>query len=62
MASLLTGTFVLLVTFFLLGLLAALPKCILAVIILVVVFSILEEAPHDIKVSLGHDARLSNPN
>lgn len=51
MASLLTGTFVLLVTYFLLGFLVALPKCILAVIILVVVFSILEEAPHDVKVS-----------
>lgn len=50
MASLMTGSFVLLVTFFLLGYLAALPKCILAVIILVVVFSILEEAPHDVKV------------
>lgn len=49
MASLLTGTFVLLVTYFLLGFLVALPKCILAVIILVVVFSILQEAPHDIK-------------
>jgi len=53
MASLLTGTFVLLVTYFLLGFLVALPKCILAVIILVVVFSILEEAPHDVKVSWG---------
>ncbi|ORY73400.1 sulfate transporter family-domain-containing protein [Leucosporidium creatinivorum] len=49
MASLLTGTFVLLVTYFLLGFLVALPKAILAVIILVVVFSILEEAPHDVK-------------
>ncbi|GAA6053425.1 hypothetical protein JCM3770_005160, partial [Rhodotorula araucariae] len=49
MASLLTGTFILLVTFFLLHLLAALPKCILAVIVLVVVFSILEEAPEDVR-------------
>ncbi|KAM0793395.1 hypothetical protein ACM66B_000847 [Microbotryomycetes sp. NB124-2] len=49
MTSLLTGTFVLLVTYFLLGFLVTLPKCILAVIILVVVFSILEEAPHDVK-------------
>ncbi|KPV78239.1 uncharacterized protein RHOBADRAFT_32890, partial [Rhodotorula graminis WP1] len=49
MASLLTGTFILLVTYFLLHLLAALPKCILAVIVIVVVFSILEEAPHDVR-------------
>ncbi|BGP44587.1 hypothetical protein JCM10450v2_000401 [Rhodotorula kratochvilovae] len=49
MAGLLTGTFILLVTFFLLQLLAALPKCILAVIVLVVVFSILEEAPEDVR-------------
>ncbi|GAA5898737.1 hypothetical protein JCM5296_006703 [Sporobolomyces johnsonii] len=49
MASLLTGTFVLLVTYFLLGFLRTLPKCILAVIVCVVVFSILEEAPHDVK-------------
>ncbi|GAA5838503.1 hypothetical protein JCM9279_003264 [Rhodotorula babjevae] len=49
MASLLTGTFILLVTYFLLHLLAALPKCILAVIVIVVVFSILEEAPEDVR-------------
>ncbi|CEQ38700.1 SPOSA6832_00148, partial [Sporobolomyces salmonicolor] len=49
MAGLLTGTFVLLVTYFLLGFLRSLPKCILAVIVCVVVFSILEEAPHDVK-------------
>ncbi|SGY29841.1 BQ5605_C002g01088 [Microbotryum silenes-dioicae] len=48
MTSLLTGVFVLLVSFFLLGFLYALPKCILAVIICVVVFSILAEAPHDV--------------
>ncbi|KAK4055270.1 hypothetical protein OIV83_000552 [Microbotryomycetes sp. JL201] len=52
MTSLLTGTFVLLVTYFLLGFIVTLPKCILAVIILVVVFSILEEAPHDVKFFL----------
>ncbi|KAL8286278.1 hypothetical protein RQP46_004766 [Phenoliferia psychrophenolica] len=49
MASLLTGTFVLLVTYFLLGYLFYLPKCILASIIVVVVFSILAEVPHDVK-------------
>ncbi|SCV68855.1 BQ2448_976 [Microbotryum intermedium] len=48
MTSLLTGVFVLLVSFFLLGFLYALPKCILAVIICVVVFSILAETPHDV--------------
>jgi len=42
-------TFILLVTYFLLHLLAALPKCILAVIVIVVVFSILEEAPEDVR-------------
>lgn len=49
MASLLTGTFILLVTYFLLGWLVDLPKCILAVIVCVVVFSILEEAPEDVR-------------
>lgn len=53
----LTGVFILLVTFFLLGFLFALPKCILAVIICVVVFSILEEAPHDVKVRPPHHSR-----
>lgn len=48
MTSLLTGTFVLLVTYFLLQFLSALPKCILATIVCVVVFSILEEAPEDV--------------
>ena len=51
MTSLLTGLLVLLTSFFLIGFLFALPKCILAVIICVVVFSILEEAPHDVRVS-----------
>lgn len=51
MASLLTGLGVLLVSFFLLGLLFFLPTCILAVIICVVVWSILSEAPHDVIVS-----------
>lgn len=51
MASLLTGLGVLLVSFFLLGLLVFLPTCILAVIICVVVWSILSEAPHDVIVS-----------
>ncbi|GAA5981339.1 hypothetical protein JCM10908_004074 [Rhodotorula pacifica] len=48
MASLLTGTFVMLVTYFLLRFLSPLPKCILATIVCVVVFSILEEAPEDV--------------
>ncbi|GAA5915751.1 uncharacterized protein JCM6883_002945 [Sporobolomyces salmoneus] len=48
-ASFLTGAFTLAVSFGLLGLLKDLPKCILAVIVGVVVFSILEEAPADIK-------------
>lgn len=48
MASLLTGTFVMLVTYFLLHFLSPLPKCILATIVCVVVFSILEEAPEDV--------------
>ncbi|GAA5990865.1 hypothetical protein JCM5350_008251 [Sporobolomyces pararoseus] len=48
-ASFLTGVFTLAVSFGLLGLLRDLPKCILAVIVAVVVFSILEEAPDDIK-------------
>lgn len=52
-ASFLTGVFTLGVTFGLLGLLRDLPKCILAVVVGVVVFSILEEAPEDIHVSLG---------
>jgi MFS superfamily sulfate permease-like transporter len=50
-ASFLTGVFTLAVSFGLLGLLRDLPKCILAVVVGVVVFSILEEAPDDIKVS-----------
>ncbi|BGP52635.1 hypothetical protein JCM8202_004835 [Rhodotorula sphaerocarpa] len=48
MASLLTGTFVMLVTYFLLQYLSPLPKCILATIVCVVVFTILEEAPEDV--------------
>lgn len=48
MTSLLTGGMVLFVTYFLLGFLFYLPKCILSVIICVVVFSILAEAPHDV--------------
>ncbi|GAA5969156.1 hypothetical protein JCM11641_007490 [Rhodosporidiobolus odoratus] len=48
MASLLTGSFILLVTYTMLGLLTSLPKCILAVVVCVVVFSILEEAPEDL--------------
>lgn len=51
-ASFLTGVFTLAVSFGLLGLLRDLPKCILAVVVGVVVFSILEEAPADIKVGL----------
>ncbi|GAA5844701.1 hypothetical protein JCM11251_007353 [Rhodosporidiobolus azoricus] len=49
MASLLTGLAVLTTTYTLLGYLASLPTCILAVVVCVVVFSILEEAPHDVK-------------
>ncbi|GAA6031993.1 hypothetical protein JCM8097_003378 [Rhodosporidiobolus ruineniae] len=49
MASLLTGSLVLLTTYTLLGFLEALPKCVLAVVVIVVVFSILEEAPEDVK-------------
>lgn len=49
MSSLLTGTFVLLVTYFLLRFLGPLPKCILAVIVCVVVYSIFEETPEDVK-------------
>lgn len=50
MASFLTGTLVLCVTFFLLKFLFYLPKAVLASIICVVVFSILAETPHDVKV------------
>ncbi|GAA6006635.1 hypothetical protein JCM10207_005000 [Rhodosporidiobolus poonsookiae] len=49
MASLLTGALTLLTTYTLLGFLVSLPKCILAVVVCVVVFSILEEAPEDVK-------------
>lgn len=48
MTSLLTGCFVLLVTAFALPLLFFLPKCILAAIVCVVVFSILSETPHEV--------------
>ncbi|GAA5856309.1 hypothetical protein JCM8547_000863 [Rhodosporidiobolus lusitaniae] len=48
MASLLTGVAVITTTYTLLGWLESLPKCILAVVVCVVVFSILEEAPHDV--------------
>ncbi|GAA6059879.1 hypothetical protein JCM10212_007084 [Sporobolomyces blumeae] len=48
-AAFLTGAFTLGVTFGLLGLLRDLPKCILAVIVAVVVYGILEECPQDIR-------------
>ncbi|KAH8103503.1 sulfate anion transporter [Cristinia sonorae] len=49
MASLVCSALVLLATFFLLPWLYYLPKCVLASIICLVVFSLLAEAPHDIK-------------
>jgi MFS superfamily sulfate permease-like transporter len=49
MASLVCSGIVLLATFFLLPYLYYLPKCVLASIICLVVFSLLSEAPHDIK-------------
>lgn len=48
MASLVTSSVVLLTTFFLLPLLHYLPKCVLASIIGLVVFSLLAETPHDV--------------
>ncbi|BGP12538.1 hypothetical protein JCM10213_007618 [Rhodosporidiobolus nylandii] len=48
MASLLTGSLVLTVTYTMLGYLEALPKPVLACVVVVVVFSILEEAPEDV--------------
>ncbi|EJD08166.1 sulfate anion transporter [Fomitiporia mediterranea MF3/22] len=48
MASLICSAFVLLATFFLLPALYYLPRCVLASIVFLVVFSILAEAPHDI--------------
>lgn len=48
MTSLLVGSLVLLITFFALPLLAYLPKCILACIVCVVVFSILSETPEEV--------------
>ncbi|PIL32730.1 transporter [Ganoderma sinense ZZ0214-1] len=47
MASLVTSTLVLLATFFLLPWLYFLPKCVLASIICLIVFSLLAELPHD---------------
>ncbi|KAI1788302.1 sulfate anion transporter [Ganoderma leucocontextum] len=47
MASLVTSTLVLLATFFLLPWLYYLPKCVLASIICLIVFSLLAELPHD---------------
>ncbi|KAK7057711.1 sulfate anion transporter [Favolaschia claudopus] len=49
MASLVCSAVVLLATFFLLPWLYYLPKCVLSAIICLVVFSLLQEAPHDIK-------------
>lgn len=56
MAAFLTGISVLGVTFFLLPLLFYLPRCILAAIICVVVFSILSETPHDVKFFIRMEA------
>lgn len=49
MASLVCSAIVLLATFFLLPWLYYLPKCVLASIICLIVFSLLAEAPHDLK-------------
>ncbi|KAI0740680.1 sulfate anion transporter [Earliella scabrosa] len=49
MASLVTSSLVLLATFFLLPWLYYLPKCVLASIICLIVFSLLSELPHDAK-------------
>ncbi|EIN06590.1 hypothetical protein PUNSTDRAFT_72248 [Punctularia strigosozonata HHB-11173 SS5] len=49
MASLVCSGIILLATFFLLPYLYFLPKCVLASIICLIVFSLLSEAPHDIK-------------
>ena len=48
LSGLLTGVFVLLTTYFLMGWLYFLPKAILASIICVVVVGLIQEAPHDI--------------
>ncbi|EEB97403.1 hypothetical protein MPER_03285, partial [Moniliophthora perniciosa FA553] len=48
MASLVCSGIILLATFFLLPWLYYLPKCVLASIILLVVFSLIAEAPHDV--------------
>ena len=47
-ASFLTGVFVLIVAYFFLGALYFLPRCILACIVCVVVYSILGETPHEV--------------
>jgi len=49
MASLVCSAVILLATFFLLPWLYYLPKCVLASVILLVVWSLLAEAPHDVK-------------
>ncbi|TRM68930.1 sulfate transporter family-domain-containing protein [Schizophyllum amplum] len=49
MASIVCSTIILLVTFFCLPWLYYLPKCVLAAIIGLVVFSLLHETPHDVK-------------
>ncbi|KAG8862610.1 hypothetical protein FRB96_001169 [Tulasnella sp. 330] len=48
MASLITSSLVLLAVFFLLPALYFLPSCVLAAVILIVVYGLLSEAPHDI--------------
>ena len=49
MASIVCSIIILLVTFFCLPWLYYLPKCVLAAIIGLVVFSLLSETPHDVK-------------
>lgn len=48
-----SGAVILLATFFLLPFLYHLPKCVLATIVLVVVYSILSETPHDVAFFIG---------
>lgn len=48
MASILCSTFVLLAAFFLLPALYYLPRCVLASVVCLVVYSLLAEAPEDV--------------
>ncbi|TFK74713.1 sulfate anion transporter [Pluteus cervinus] len=56
MASLISSAFILLTTFFLLPWLYYLPRCVLAAIICLVVFSLLAEAPHGVIYYLQMEA------